>query len=309
MSEESDMMCCCASCGATSDDDINLKLCNGCKLVRYCGVKCQREHRVKHKEECKKRAAELRDEILFRQPESSHLGDCPICFLPHPLWTIDRQKSSLMSCCSKLICKGCSYANTKRMVEGRLAITCAFCRQPYPKTLAEADLNKMKRAEEANDSVAIREVGAIHYGKGDYSSAFDCWTKAAKLGDAKSHYQLSALYMDGLGVQKNKKKDVYHLKEAAIRGHVVSRFNLGVEEKNNGKIERAVKHFIIAANHGYDDAIDMLRDMYALGLVTKGEFAAALRSHQAAVDATKSPHREEVESMLEAGFDMRGKGV
>jgi len=26
-----------------------------------------------------KRAAELRDEILFKQPESSHRGDCPIC--------------------------------------------------------------------------------------------------------------------------------------------------------------------------------------------------------------------------------------
>jgi hypothetical protein len=31
---------------------------------------------------CKKRAAELRDEILFKQPENTHLGDCPICFLP-----------------------------------------------------------------------------------------------------------------------------------------------------------------------------------------------------------------------------------
>ena len=173
-----------------------------------------------------------------------------------------------------------------------------FCRQPYPKSFAEENLNKMKRAEEANDPIAIREVGAIHHSKGDYSSAFDCWTKAAKLGDAKSHYQLSELYTDGLGVERNKKKVIYHLEEAAIRGHVISRFNLGAEEKKNGKIERAVKHFIIAANHGDDDSIDMLRDMYAQGLVAKGEFAAALRSHQAAVDATKSPHREEVESLL-----------
>jgi hypothetical protein len=30
---------------------------------------------------CKMRAAELRDEILFEQPESTHLGDCPICLL------------------------------------------------------------------------------------------------------------------------------------------------------------------------------------------------------------------------------------
>jgi hypothetical protein len=38
-----------------------------------------------HKRACKKRAAGLRDEILFKQPESNHCGDCPICRLPQPL--------------------------------------------------------------------------------------------------------------------------------------------------------------------------------------------------------------------------------
>ena len=37
--------------------------------------------------ERRKRAAVLRDELLFKQPESSHLGDCPICCLPLPLDT------------------------------------------------------------------------------------------------------------------------------------------------------------------------------------------------------------------------------
>jgi len=36
---------------------------------------------------------ELRDEILFRQPESTHDGDCPICFLPLP---VDGKKSNIM---------------------------------------------------------------------------------------------------------------------------------------------------------------------------------------------------------------------
>ncbi|KAK1738592.1 hypothetical protein QTG54_010622, partial [Skeletonema marinoi] len=58
---------CCASCGIEESDDIKLKSCTACKLVRYCSVKCQREHRPKHTQECKKRAAELHDEILFRQ--------------------------------------------------------------------------------------------------------------------------------------------------------------------------------------------------------------------------------------------------
>ena len=81
--EEEEVMLC-ASCGVAGGDDIKLKRCTACFLVRYCSVKCQKEHRPKHKKECKKRAAELKDEILFKQPESSHFGDCPICCLPLP---------------------------------------------------------------------------------------------------------------------------------------------------------------------------------------------------------------------------------
>eukprot|EP00984_Skeletonema_dohrnii_P010457 scaffold4065_cov161-Skeletonema_dohrnii-CCMP3373.AAC.2 len=69
-----DMMMCCASCGTAANDDIKLKKCTACHLVRYCSVKCQKEHRPQHKKECKKRAAELHDELLFKfkQPESNH---------------------------------------------------------------------------------------------------------------------------------------------------------------------------------------------------------------------------------------------
>eukprot|EP00985_Skeletonema_marinoi_P026737 scaffold20984_cov139-Skeletonema_marinoi.AAC.1 len=72
--EETDdiMMMCCASCGIAGVDDVKLKKCTACYLVRYCSVECQKEHRPQHKRACKKRAAELRDEILFKQPESTH---------------------------------------------------------------------------------------------------------------------------------------------------------------------------------------------------------------------------------------------
>jgi hypothetical protein len=56
----------CASCGTAGVDDIKLKDCDDCDLVKYCSVKCQKDHWPKHKKECKKRAAELHDEILFK---------------------------------------------------------------------------------------------------------------------------------------------------------------------------------------------------------------------------------------------------
>jgi len=39
-------------------------------------------HQLQQQEARKTRAAELRDELLFKQPASSHLGDCPICVIP-----------------------------------------------------------------------------------------------------------------------------------------------------------------------------------------------------------------------------------
>ena len=40
-------------------------------------------------------------------------------------------------------------------------------------------------------------------------------------------YNLSLMYRDGQGVEKDKKKELYHLEEAAIGGHPDVRHNLG----------------------------------------------------------------------------------
>ena len=87
-------------------------------------------------------------------------------------------------------------------------------------------------------------------------------------------------------------KATHHWEEAAIGGHLDDRFNLGVDDIKSGRTERAVKHFIIAANLGHDDSIAELRDYFRVGSVRKEDYAAALRAYQAAVDATKSPQRE-----------------
>ena len=82
----------CASCGIAEIDHVKLVPCDGCDLVRYCSDDCRENHKLEHREECKKRVAVLLDEILFKQPECSYLGDCPICCLPLP---IDMTKSSM----------------------------------------------------------------------------------------------------------------------------------------------------------------------------------------------------------------------
>jgi TPR repeat protein len=109
------------------------------------------------------------------------------------------------------------------------------------------------------------------------------------------------MYHLGEGVEKDEKKTLYHLEEAAIGGHDFARHNLGYLEWKNGRIERAAKHWIIAAKLGYDDSLNALKEGYKKkGYVSKEDFAAALRGYQAAVDATKSPQREEAEIALQA---------
>ena len=281
--------------------DVKLKKCTACYLVKYCGVECQRKHRPQHKSACKKRAAELKEELLFKQPESTHLGDCPICLLPIPIDKSQYSRKYIMhSCCSKVVCNCCVYANLLRQLEARLPPKCPFCRHPRPKTDAEADLLTAKRAE-ANDPVALDDVGTERFNAEDYASAIEYWEKAAGLGHAESHYRLSLVYEHGFGVEKDTKKVTHHLEQAAIGGHHLARHNLGVLGLENHNSERAVKHFIIAANLGCDLSIKELKEGYARGIVRKEDFAAALRAHQAAVDATKSPQRDAAEALSQLG--------
>ena len=324
MSEDNqaDNTCCCASCGTAEVDDIKLMDCDGCDLVKYCSDECQQLHRPEHEEECKKRVAELRDELLFKQPESSHRGDCPICTLP-----LYGANFVLTSCCFKSICQGCSFGVNRN--------TCPFCREPVPKTEEDRDKLRMKRIE-ANDPVALRQEGGVQNKKGEYRSAFEYYTKAAELGDVEAHYELSFLYHDGKGVEKDEEKTLYHTEEAAIGGHPHARFLLGClecyngqqvvakglatiirpgddlstkwewEEKNHRHYERAVKHWIIAAAQGEDDAIETLMKKFKHGFLEREVLATALRAHHAAVDATKSLQRKAAEDWSRMKKEAKG---
>ena len=148
----------------------------------------------------------------------------------------------------------------------------------------------------------------MQYRKGDICSAFEYYTKAAELGDAEAHYSLSCMYRDGHGVAKDRgEEEIYHLEESAIKGHPGARCRLGCHEWNNGDTERALNHLIIAATQGDDDSIKFLMQLFKEGYVSKDDLAAALRAHQAAVDATKSPQREAADTYM-TKYDKAGIG-
>mmetsp|Transcript_12357 Transcript_12357/g.20357 ORF Transcript_12357/g.20357 Transcript_12357/m.20357 type:complete len:312 (+) Transcript_12357:123-1058(+) len=291
---------CASSCGIAQEEVDNIKLeeCDSSDLEKYCSDSDdwrQNHHESEHEEACnKKREAELRDELLFKQPESSHLGDCPICMLPLPL----DERCGIRFCCSKFICEGCNHQHFIREMEARNRLPkCPFCREPTPTGDVNGGLTKqiMKRAK-ADDPEAMCQMGGDSEEGKDYIGAFEWYTKAAELGHAEAHSRLAFMYHEGLGVERDSGKFIHHLEEAAIGGDPEARYHLGAYEWNNkNNAERAVKHWIIAAKQGHDGSIKALMEGFREGFVSKDDLAAALRAHQAAVNTTKSPQREAAE--------------
>ncbi len=285
----------CANCGIAEIDEIKLEECDGCDLVKYCSDKCRGEHREQHSEECKKRANELHERRLFTQPDISHLGECPICFLP---MSLDPEKSTFNSCCGQTICNGCTHENFREKFfsgirDEKKASGCVFCRTPLSDK-EEYDKRTKERIE-ANDPAVLSHMGTECYLKGNFRKALKYLTKAAELGDADAHYKLGCIYSNGEGVEKDDDKTAYHWEEAAIGGHPYARHNLAIDEAKNGNAERTIKHFIIAANLGYDRSMQALLPMCKRGVITKEKYGATLLTHQAAINAAKSSQREAAE--------------
>jgi TPR repeat protein len=84
---------------------------------------------------------------------------------------------------------------------------------------------------------------------------------------------------------------------AAIGGQPDARYNLGYIEERKGNMERAVKHFIIAAKLGDTGSMKELWAHYSDENITKDDLEATLRVHQAAIDAMKSPQRDAAEQI------------
>ena len=286
----------CANCGKESRDAVELKNCAACRLVKYCGVDCQRVHRKHHKVACKKRAAELKDERLYTQGQERSENDfCLICTLPIQLQT----NPLFMVCCMKRVCHGCGLAAQKRGM-----FDCPFCRTPRHEDDA-SQLAMVQKRVDVKDPEAIHFLGSRYYFgmlglEKNVLRAIELWTEAAELGSIEAHFDLGLSFSKGeKGVQQDRAEAARYFELAAMKGHVAARHNLGCQECLNGNCRRAVRHYLIAAKMGYKYSLDNIKVMFATGLATKEQYAEALKGYQAAVEEMKSPERDEADPWLE----------
>ena len=286
----------CANCGKGEEESHKLKHCTACMLVKYCNRDCQIAHRPMHKKECKKRAAELHDEKLFKQPPQEE--DCPICFQLLPTFSTGRRYKT---CCGKEICSGCVHApvydDQGNKVDNNKQNECAFCRTLAPKSDEEGNEREKKRMEKG-DPIAMYNLGCYHrdglYGfPQDYTKALELYHRATEFGYAKAYCKIGIAYYNGEGVEVDKKKARHYYELAAMGGNVQSRHNLGIFEREEGNMNRALKHYMISARGGYSKSVDVIKEMYTKGFATKEDYTTALRSYQTYLGEIKSRQRDE----------------
>ena len=286
-----DEVCVCANCGKHESDTIKLKNCAACRLVKYCGVACQKAHRKQHKKACKRRVAELKDEQLYSQGHERLEGDgCPICTLPIPLPMGDH--SLFEVCCMTRVCDGCALAAQERGL-----LDCAFCRTPCPDNDADKLAMILVRAKK-KDPATINFLGIKYCFGGlglpkDMQKAVELWEEAAEFGSIDALFNLGHAYYSGQGVEQDETKSAEFFKKAAMQGHAESRHNLGSHEGRKGNHDCALKHFLISAKMGYEDSVEYIKKLFMDGIATKEQYHQALKGYQDAVKETKSHDRDE----------------
>ena len=125
---------------------------------------------------------------------------------------------------------------------------CAFCRTPCPAPPPDghADMLAMVQARvKKKDPVAICHLGGkyVHGMLGlqkDAQKAVELWTEAAE-----ALYNLGVVYALGEGVGQDRAKGIQMYEKSAMGGNIGSRHNLGCNELEKGKYDRALKHFLI----------------------------------------------------------------
>jgi len=207
--------------------------------------------------------------------------------------------SVYMTCCGKVICYGCIHAVQTKTKKHSL---CAFCRTPNANS-NEDDIIRLKKRVELGDALAMYNIGGKYYLGDDgfpqnYIEALELWHKAGELGYAPAYTNIGCAYDYGLGVQIDKKKAQHYFELSAIAGNEVARNNLGVCERKAGNIDRAIKHYTIAAEGGEAESVKNIQNLFLNGYATKEDYTKALFAYQSYLREIRSAQRDEA-----AAFD------
>jgi TPR repeat protein len=156
----------------------------------------------------------------------------------------------------------------------------------------EDNENNMRRVE-ANDAASIYMLANFYQHRlnglqQDEERAMELFTRAADLGNKKAHSKLADIYKEG-GCSKKAK---FHFEAAAMAGDEVAQCNLGLMEAQSRNIERAVKHWTIAASAGHYKAMQELKTLFEKGFVSRESINSTLEAYNNSCAEFRSEARD-----------------
>jgi TPR repeat protein len=112
--------------------------------------------------------------------------------------------------------------------------------------------------------------------------------RAADLDSSRAHFFLGRNYDERGDLKKAK----FYYEAAAMAGHEVARHNLGCMEYKSGNMERALKHWAIAASVGDYCSMDYLLGAFNEGLVSRDAIDSALTAYNNSCAEMRSEARD-----------------
>jgi TPR repeat protein len=154
----------------------------------------------------------------------------------------------------------------------------------------------MKRVD-ANDAYALKYLGS-KYAAGsrglrqDWNKALELWARAAELGSSEAHNAIGDAYLQGLGVEIDRKKATHHFEIAASLGHEKARYNLGWIEFESDRVDRAIKHWIISASSGHSGSMPDIQRAFKRGLIQTDVYEQTLKAYDVSCAEMRSKARD-----------------
>ena len=250
--------------------------------------------------------------LLFVKPDCKE--DCPVCLLVLPDFT----RCHYLACCGKVMCLGCfkglvdeqDERNEAEKHKSHRPPLCPFCRAPVETSGEERVSRLHSRVYAKPDDCNALAILGFWYSEGkrniipqDIEHGIELLLRAIKLGSADACASLGDAYNPLLiesgmypGVERNLFRSIHYYEMAAMRGHMKSRFHLGVLNiRFYFDTSITFKHFHIAASQGLDEALKAVQIGYIMGAVTKNEFEATLRENYESKIAVNSIRRKDAE--------------
>jgi len=242
--------------------------------------------------------------------------ECPVCLVPLPLSSSGRNILYL-ACCGRRACCACvkEHLRATRMTNAKrhkkklppIDMTCAFCRAPF-----DEETPRLKKRMELDDAWAVFHLAqSYNYGlRGqpkDERKALELYHRAADLGCVEAISQLGFVFLRGslgnFNVSIDKKKGWALLEDAAKKGSIDARYNLGTNEYERDNYDDALRHFKLAAEAGDEGAVKPLWMYFSKGKLSKADLENTLRAHKDAIDEMNSEDRERLAAMDKAEAD------